>query len=175
MAVPQSTTDRARAAWHRRGTLLKVVSFGAIGVINTAVDFGIFWTAVQKFAVPIIAANVLSWLVAVTCSYAMNSSITFARETGRKLSWRAYATFAVSGIAGLIGNTATLLLVLNVTPLLTADAYYQLAIAKICAIAVSFLLNFTLSHFVVFRTRKRAPVADDATRQPIDLPVDPRP
>ena len=33
----------------------------------------------------LIAANVTAWLVAVTFSYVMNSTITFAAESGRKL------------------------------------------------------------------------------------------
>lgn len=156
MALLTALTDRVLTAWHRRGTLVKAASFGAIGVLNTAIDFGVFWTAVQHFAVPIIAANVLAWLVAVSASYAMNSFITFARESGRKLTWRAYAVFAASGIAGLVANTATLLGALKFLPLIVTDPTYQLAAAKGCAVLVSFLVNFGLSHFVVFKAHKRA-------------------
>jgi putative flippase GtrA len=153
MAPTPRLTDRLIAAWHERAIVLKAASFGAIGVLNTAIDFGVFWTAVQKFAVAIIPANVLAWLVAVSASYVMNSFITFARESGRELSWRAYLTFAASGIAGLIANTATLVVALSFMPLLMADADYQLAASKGIAILVSFLVNFSLSHFVVFRKR----------------------
>lgn len=145
--------DRFIAAWHERTILLKALSFGAVGVVNTAVDFAVFWVAVQKFAVPLVPANVMAWLVAVSASYAMNSYVTFARESGRKLSWRAYATFAASGIAGLIANTLTLLVAVKFMPLVIADPDRQLAAAKACAILASFVVNFSLSHFVVFRKR----------------------
>jgi putative flippase GtrA len=151
MDAPPGLIDRLLAAWHDRAIVLKAVSFAAVGVVNTAIDFGVFWVAVQKFGVPIVPANVLSWLVAVSASYAMNSLITFARESGRKLNRRAYLTFAASGIAGLVANTLTLLAALQFTPYLTGNAAYQLAAAKACAILASFLVNFTLSHFVVFR------------------------
>jgi putative flippase GtrA len=131
----------------------KAVSFGLVGLVNTSIDFGVFWVAVQKFALPLILANVLSWSIAVSASYAMNSMFTFAAESGRKLRWRAYGTFVASGILGVVANTATLLAAIRLTPLVLAGEAEQLAAAKLCAIAVSFLVNFSLSHFVVFRVR----------------------
>jgi len=151
MTTPPRLLDRMLDAWHGRAIGLKAISFGAIGVVNTAIDFSVFWVAVQKFAILIVPANVMAWVIAVSASYVMNSFITFARESGRKLSWRAYATFAASGIAGLIANTTTLVIALNFMPLLIPSADYQLAASKGLAILVSFLVNFTLSHFVVFR------------------------
>jgi putative flippase GtrA len=99
------------------------------------------------FGLPLIAANVLSWLVAVSCSYVMNSFITFAHESGRKLSWRAYGTFVASGIAGVIANTTTLVVAAHWMPVIAA---------KLLAIIASFLVNFSLSHFVVFRPHAAA-------------------
>src|SRR5215467_5647337 len=87
----------------------KAASFGMVGVVNTLFDFGMFWLFAWKLALPLVAANTLSWIIAVSCSYVMNSMFTFAAESGRRLTWRSYATFVVSGIAGLVANTATLL------------------------------------------------------------------
>jgi len=94
----------------------------------------------------LIAANVTSWLVAVTGSYMMNSSITFATESGRKMRWRDYIAFVVSGIVGLIANTATLVFAAEILLL-------PVWVAKGVAILASFIVNFSLSHFVVFRVR----------------------
>jgi putative flippase GtrA len=74
----------------------------------------------------------------------MNSYITFAAESGRKLAWRAYGAFVASGVAGVVANTATLVVASYWVPVLAA---------KIMAIAASFVVNFSLSHFIVFRTR----------------------
>ena len=131
----------------------KAVSFGLVGVVNTGVDFCIFWIAAQEFGLPLVVANVISWTVAVSGSYVMNSLFTFAAESGRRLSWRAYATFVVSGIIGLVANTTALLLAARLAPLVIAEPSAQLAAAKACAILASFVVNFTLSHFVVFRRR----------------------
>jgi putative flippase GtrA len=168
-----SRYDRARAklaaGWRDRALSLKAIAFGLVGVVNTVVDYGVFLLARAEFeqspaalaafaslsdacdcgnaaAISLIAANTLSWIVAVSGSYIMNSSITFAAESGRKLKWRAYLAFVVSGIAGWLANTAALLVAAEVLLL-------PVWLAKGLAILASFVVNFSLSHFVVFRVR----------------------
>ena len=140
----QKLADRLLSAWHKRAVGLKALSFACIGVVNTLIDLGVFLTAYNAVGLALIPANVLSWLVAVSASYVMNSFITFARESGRKLRWRAYATFVASGIAGVIANT---------TALVIASYFVPVLWAKLLAILVSFAVNFSFSHFVVFPHR----------------------
>src|ERR1700730_16660363 len=99
----------------------------------------------------LVIANVNSWLVAVSCSYAMNSFITFAAESGRRLRWKDYGTFVASGILGAVANTAALVIPARFMPVLAEKA---------CAILAGFVVNFSMSHFVVFRRRGTA--AQDA-------------
>ena len=141
----QNLIDRLTVAWYERAVALKAISFALVGVVNTAIDFSVFWTAAHFLGWPLVPANVLAWLVAVSFSYAMNSLITFGPESGRILRWRDYATFAASGVAGMVSSTATLFALSYVMPVLAA---------KLISIAVSFAVNFSLSHFVVFRTRR---------------------
>jgi putative flippase GtrA len=141
----QNLIDRLTVAWHERAVALKAISFALVGVVNTAIDFSVFWTAAHFLGWPLVPANVLAWLAAVSFSYAMNSLITFGPESGRILRWRDYATFAASGVAGMVSSTATLFALSYVMPVLAA---------KLISIAVSFAVNFSLSHFVVFRTRR---------------------
>jgi putative flippase GtrA len=140
----QNILDRLAVAWHERAIALKAISFAFVGVINTVIDFSIFWTAATYLLWPLIPANVLAWLVAVSFSYAMNSFTTFGPESGRILRWRDYATFIASGVAGMVCSTATLFALSFVLPVLAA---------KLISILVSFVVNFSLSHFVVFRKR----------------------
>ena len=133
-------------AWRTRGVTLKAASFALVGVVNTFIDLGIFLAAYNLLQLPLIPANVLAWLVAVSGSYVMNSFITFAAESGRQLRWRAYGALVASGVAGVITNTAILVV---------ASYWLPVLAAKLLAIAVSFVVNFSLSHFVVFRTRER--------------------
>jgi putative flippase GtrA len=120
--------------------------FAAIGVLNTSVDFGVFLFAIAFLTSSLIAANVLSWTVAVTGSYVMNSFVTFAAESGRQLRFRAYLGFVGSGVAGLIANTATLLIAAKLL-------FLPVVLAKLLAIGASFVVNFSLARFVVFRPR----------------------
>jgi putative flippase GtrA len=144
-APVQNLVNRLTVAWHERAIALKAVSFAMVGAVNTGIDFSIFWTTASWLGWPLIPSNVLAWLIAVTFSYTMNSMITFGPESGRVLRWRDYLTFAASGVAGMVSSTATLFALSYVMPLLAA---------KLLSIAVSFAVNFSLSHFVVFRARR---------------------
>ena len=89
----------------------KAASFAAIGVLNVVVDTSVFfltysyltahvaalrpldalaqWCACTSVeTVLLVTANVIAWGVAVSGSYVMNSFITFAAESGRRLNWR---------------------------------------------------------------------------------------
>jgi putative flippase GtrA len=137
--------QRLLRAWQERALALKALSFGLVGLVNLAVDFGVFSLGYFYFGWPIVVANVVSWIVAVSNSYVLNSLTTFAVESGRTLRLRDYLTFCVSQTGGLVTNTLTVLIGSYVMPVL---------LAKVCAIAVGFLVNFSLSHFVVFRRRE---------------------
>src|ERR1700722_3849663 len=90
---------RGRALSH------KAFVFAIIGALNTAVDYAVFLVARVAFmhwppalaafaslagicrcgapeTVLLIAANVASWLIAVSGSYVLNSKITFAAASG---------------------------------------------------------------------------------------------
>jgi putative flippase GtrA len=150
----------------RRAVARKAVIFALIGVINASVDFGVFSFFFYAVGLAIILSNLISWIVAVTGSYVMNSMITFAAESGRKLSLKAYASFLLAQVGGLVANTATIFIVkYSILGLLHVlggpQATLKIAghdidpvlIGKLLAIGASFLVNFSLSHFVVFRNR----------------------
>ena len=147
MNVLSRLIDRLATAWQERAVVLKAVSFGLIGVVNSAVDFAVFSLAYYLIGLPIVFANIVAWAVAVTGSYIMNSLTTFAHESGRRLRLKDYAGFVVSQMAGLVANTTTVLV---------ASYFMPVLVGKLLAIGASFLVNFSLSHFVVFRKRERS-------------------
>jgi len=140
--------DRLVAEWHERAILLKAVSFGLVGLVNLAIDFGLFSLGYFYFGLPIIAANVIAWTVAVTNSYVLNSMITFAAESGRTLRVKDYVAFALSQTGGLVANTTTVFI---------ASYFMPVLMGKLLAIGAGFAVNFSLSHFVVFRARPPKP------------------
>jgi putative flippase GtrA len=144
-----SAAARLTDAWERRTVGLKALSFALVGLINTAVDASIFFLMLAYVTSSLIAANVTAWFVAVTGSYVMNSFTTFAAETGRELRLKDYAAFVGSGIAAVICTTITVVLLARVMPVWAAKA---------SAILVSFAVNFSITHFIVFRPK----AADEA-------------
>ena len=142
LTAVQSLIDRVHAASRERATMFKAVSFGLIGFVNTAVDLGVFSLGYYVLGLPIVAANLLSWSVAVTSSYVLNSTITFSIEQPRELSFRTYAAFLLAQLAGFAANTTTVVIASHFMPVL---------FGKVLATGVSFMVNFSLSHFVVFR------------------------
>jgi putative flippase GtrA len=165
--------------------VLKAISFAIIGVVNTAVDALAFFLAYRWLtaspvaaeainwaidrchcaapaAATLVAANTFSWCVAASGSYVMNSTITFAAESGRRLRLSAYLMFLASGIVGYLANTTTLVVVAHAFPLVLPQwPSLTVYVAKGCAILVSFVVNFSMSHFVVFRVRR--PGVNDAS------------
>ena len=118
---------RASAA---KPLVVKALSFGVVGLVNSAVDF------------------------AVTGSYVMNSQITFAAESGRKLGLKPYVSFALSQVAGFVANTATVYGVSYALETVAGFGVDRAVLAgKLLAVGASFAVNFSLSHFIVFRGR----------------------
>jgi putative flippase GtrA len=141
---PNRLFRRLTQSWHQRAVVLKAVSFAMVGIVNTLVDASVFFLAYGQVTSSLVAANVLAWAAGVSCSYVLNSFITFAKESGRQLTLRGYGTFVASGLVGVVANTTTLVV---------AAQHFPVWGAKACAIFVSFLVNFSMSHFVVFRQR----------------------
>lgn len=132
-------------AFRQSKTSAKLISFALVGVGNTAIDFGIFILCYKHLGLPLIASNLLAWLVAVSCSYVVNTLTTFRAESGRVLQRRHYISFVLSGVLGVVAST---------TVLVVASTFVQVLFAKLLSILVGFLVNFTMSNFVVFRSRK---------------------
>ena len=134
--------DRLHESARDRATVFKMVSFGLVGVVNTAVDLGVFSLGYYLLGLRIVVANIFSWAVAVTCSYFLNSKITFSIDSSRSLSLSNYLAFVVAQLAGFAANTTTVVIASHFVPVL---------LGKLLAIGASFIVNFSLSHFVVFR------------------------
>ena len=144
MKFPPQSLERLLPAWLDRALMAKAVSFALIGCVNATIDFAVFSIGHLYFELPIVPANLISWSVAVTNSYVLNSMFTFAAESGRRLSFGRYLAFVATQIGGLVANTLTVVV---------ASYFMPVLLAKFLAIGASFVVDFTLSHLVVFRRR----------------------
>jgi len=141
-----SLGERLSAAWRERAVALKAMSFAVVGLVNTAVDATIFFLMLGYVTPSLVVANVTAWFIANIGSYVMNSFTTFSAETGGKLSLRHYAGFVGSGIVAVIASTIAVVFAARFVGL-------PVWVAKAIAIVVSFAVNFSITHFVVFRTK----------------------
>jgi len=60
MAPVKNVFDRLSKAWHERALALKAASFAMVGVVNTVIDFGVFWTVARYLGWPLVPSNVLA-------------------------------------------------------------------------------------------------------------------
>ena len=116
------------------------LAFCTIGIVNTAVDFTVFFLTIELLLADKVVANIIAWFIAVQLSYMMNSRFTF-REPSHHLSLKALSKFMLSGIIGLVVATVSLL-VLN--------QFMDLMLAKLISIFIGLLFNFTLAKYFVF-------------------------
>ena len=147
MRLPAPATslfERLLTAWRKRAVALKAVSFALVGLVNTAVDATVFFLLLGFVTSSLVIANVTAWFVANTGSYVMNSFTTFSAETGGKLRLKHYAGFVGSGIVAVTASTIAVVIAAKFMPVWGAKAI---------AILVSFAVNFTITHFVVFRPK----------------------
>ena len=131
---------------------VQLIKFCGVGVINTAVNFGLFQLLImigpEESAFPQYKyiAQTVSYVLAVLCSYLLNRHFTF-KAGGQKAVASAIKMYIQSGIVFLIMQGLLWL------------CYDQLMIrpeilAKLVATVPTTLLNFLGSKFWVFRTKE---------------------
>lgn len=110
------------------------------GGAAVAVDFTSF-ILLRQLDVPLLAANAVAFTLAFLTGFLLNRTWTFQATSGAFLGQM--VRYLVTAFAGLLLNSAVLLLLVGYgSPEL---------LAKVCATAVSALLNFILSRTWVFR------------------------
>jgi putative flippase GtrA len=118
--------------------LMQALRYAAVGVANTAIDFGIFF-ALIALSVPVWQANSLSWAVSFASAYPLNAIFTFRAP---HLCAGSLLRFVLVSVAGLLAGTATVTIAYTAVPLIAA---------KVCAIGVSFVATFLLHRVWTFR------------------------
>lgn len=121
---------------------VQLIKFGLVGVLNTAVDYGVFALLTMVFSLDSIISHIISYSCGVINSFYFNRVWTFQRK-GRGYS----VEFTKFIIVNLI-SMGTSALVLNS---LETQAGLSSYLAKIGAVICSMAVNFAGSKFVVFR------------------------
>lgn len=124
---------------------IRFLKFGAVGVVNTAVDFIVFVTLVRWLHWNPLLANSASYTVAVSNSYVLNLLWTFRKRDGARLGLRSFVIFvSVNSVGFLIGSAV----IWKLQSLMMVEA------AKLIAIAVTLIWNFFGTKYFVIDRRK---------------------
>lgn len=131
---------------HQRA-IHQFVKFGVIGVVNTFIDFAIYYllTRFTGLRESIYIANVISFTIAVTFSYFANRTWTFsmAKKAGMGEAVKFYST----AITGFLINISILFIGVHVF------GFFDL-FAKLIATIIVIMWNFFVNKFWVFKTKQ---------------------
>ncbi|MCA0057358.1 MULTISPECIES: GtrA family protein [unclassified Mesorhizobium] len=123
----------------RRSTGNKIIRFAIVGLVNTAIDLAGFFLLL-KLHVPPLPANVASWSIAVTFSFAANGFWSFERDPAIRLH-HAFLRFASLGALISLGVSSLAIAlfagVVGVWP------------AKIGGVVVAAVLNFLAARWSI--------------------------
>lgn len=114
--------------------------FSLVGVVNTGVDFAVFWLLHGLLGVPLLVANTLSYACGIINSFVCNKRWTF-RDQDRNTTAQFYRFVGLNLISLLLSN-ALVMAFSQVLPVLAA---------KLVAIIGTLVWNYWTSHRFVYR------------------------
>lgn len=130
-----------------RSTLARVVRFGLVGVVNTAVYYGLY--LLFKLVVPYLVAHVLAFCLAMVGSYFLSCYFTFRT----KPTWRKFLLFPLSNATNFVISTVGLYV-------LVAWAHLNQQVAPLVAAAAAIPFTFVVAQFVLV-DRSHRPVESE--------------
>ncbi len=114
--------------------------YSVAGIINTLVDLVTFFVMCDVLNFAEITSNVVAYLCCATSSYLINSRYVY-KENGYTL--KRYFQFVTGNFTVLIISTVVIVFV--------SDFVTLKLLAKLVAMPVTILLNFTIQRFLIFR------------------------
>lgn len=126
---------------HGWESLRQVLRFGAVGVANTGVGYGIIFGCMYLLGLGPVLSNVIGYAVGMVVSYHLNRSFTFRAHAGS--GSRAFMRFFAVLLLAYAANLAVLVLLIRYTGI-------HEAVAQVLAGVVYFAVSFLLSKFYVF-------------------------
>jgi putative flippase GtrA len=151
---------------HRRHRIIRVGKFGAVGVLNTAIDFTIYNVLYAVFGLHLLVANLISTTIAMIFSFFANRNLVFKAQAGHPVK-QAVLFLLVTGFGLYVLQLGTLHLLTSVWtgPVNVAtsivhtlglgntfsDTFVRNNAAKVVATLVSLVWNYIVYKRVVFR------------------------
>lgn len=124
-------------------TFFKLMKFGIVGLIGTAVDFGATFILKEKIGLNKYMANTCGFTLAVVNNYILNKYWTFNNTYGNTLIQ--FLTFSAVSILGLLIN-------LSIIYIFNTNKKYPFYVTKVIGVAVVALWNFSMNLFLTFHS-----------------------
>jgi putative flippase GtrA len=125
----------------------ELLRYGIVGVLTTVVSLGSYYLCVMTFLdaedpLGLQAANVISWILAVTFAYFANRTYVFESRNQNRL--REAAAFYMARVSTLLLDMGGMFLLVTVCGM-------DHRIAKLAMQVVILVANYLISKFMVFR------------------------
>jgi putative flippase GtrA len=120
--------------------LLRIVKFGSVGLMNTAVDYGVWFILYYLIKLPLLICQTAGYLTGTANSYIMNSVWTFGTE--RLWDRNRIFKFVVVNAASYLSSLAVIWLFALFLPAWLAKGF---------TVGATFAINFLGSRLWVFR------------------------
>jgi putative flippase GtrA len=135
-------------SWLRRGKLVRrLAAFGAVSVVATIADLGLFNLLVINDLTPLLVATTLGYTLGMATSYLLNRRFTF--DGGRDRRVHEMGIFVLINLVGLILNNGTVALFAG----LFGRQTLVLNLARILAAALTWAFKFVTMQQWVFPPR----------------------
>lgn len=123
--------------------LRRFIKFSLVGVVNTVIDFLIFFIAINVAGLHYLFANIISWFVAVGVSFFLNKFWTF-KSVGVNSTASQYARFTAVSLVALGLSLLLLYVFVEIMSL------HEL-VGKILTIGIVVFWNFFMNRLWTFK------------------------
>jgi putative flippase GtrA len=123
--------------------LVQAVKFGAVGILNTAIDLGLYFVLTRWLGLgglPVVAKSI-SYTAGILNSFLWNKFWTFQSRAG---TWATLIPFILTALVGLGINAGTLQLCLK-------TFHLPELVALGLATLITLFWNFVISKFIIFK------------------------
>lgn len=122
----------------------KLLKFGLIGILNTAITIGSYAVFVYMFNMNFIIANIIAYILGMINSYFWNKNWVFEVKESNMFT---YVKFIVVNV-GMLGFNSLGLYIL------VSNFHMNKMISQIIVVGASLFLNFILTKTWTFRSNK---------------------
>lgn len=124
----------------------EIINYLIAGILTTIVSILSYELFKNVFHVHYIISNIISWIIAVTFAYIINSKFVFESNKKNKEKIKEFISFVSYRILSLIIETISIYLMVDIIKL-NSD------ISKIIAQFIVLVLNYLFSKFFTFKKR----------------------